>query len=187
MWASALRWKRPNVGSVDLVRTRKPPGRMPAATMCGQPRDAPKAVSALIQRRPDRLKPSPDNWVLPFESAKARKVGVGRVQHGIVLDRERREMGVGNQVAHRIPAAQHLLKNGPVLVGWLEDAHPRLVEPALHTLGGLLERERALVQSRIAADANESVQHRPAGSQPPRWASHQVRAASWCSDKLSSA
>ena len=70
---------------------------------------------------------------------------VGRVQHAIVFHGERGEMGVGNQVAQRIPAAEHLLKKGPMLIGRLDDAHARLVEPALHTLGGFLERERTLM------------------------------------------
>ena len=75
---------------------------------------------------------------------------------------ERREVGIGNQVAHRAPAAEHLLKDCPVLVRGLDDAHARLVEPALHTLNGLLESQRTLVPPRIGFDADESVQHRPA-------------------------
>ena len=53
---------------------------------------------------------------------------------------ESREVGVGNQDSNRVPTAEHLLKDRPVLIRGLDDADARLVEPALHTLNGLLEK-----------------------------------------------
>jgi hypothetical protein len=85
------------------------------------------------------------NGILPFQTFEAREVGIGGMQHTIVFDRESGELGVGNQIAHRISAAQHLLKDGPMLVGRLNDPNAGLIEPALHAFGGFLESERALM------------------------------------------
>ena len=105
---------------------------------------------------------SAGNGILPFEPAETGEIRVGRVQNAVVFHGECCQVGVGKQIAHRISAAQHLLKKSPVLVGRLNDSDTRLIEPALHTFGGLLERERTLVQPGIGANANESVHHWPA-------------------------
>jgi len=79
-----------------------------------------------------------------------------------MFHRERGEMGIRDKIPDRVPVAQHLLKDGPMLVRRLDDANTWLIEPALHTVDGFLERERALMQPRVGADPEESIEHRPA-------------------------
>jgi hypothetical protein len=78
------------------------------------------------------------------------------VQDTIVFNREGREVGIGNQIAQRVPAAKHLLKNCPVLIAGLNNTDTGLIEPALHPVSGFFERERTLVESCVGADSNES-------------------------------
>lgn len=84
------------------------------------------------------------------------------MQYAIVFDRQSREVCIGNQIAQRIPAPQYLLKDRPMLIGRLNDAHARLVEPTLNTFDGFFESEWTLMQSGVSANANEGTQHRPA-------------------------
>ena len=54
------------------------------------------------------------------------------MQQTVVLDRECREVRIGNEVRRRVPGPQQFLKDWPVLLGRMHDAHAGLFEPALH-------------------------------------------------------
>jgi hypothetical protein len=55
-------------------------------------------------------------------------------------------MGAGHQICGGVAFAQYALKNGPMVVGGVDQPDARLVEPALNARGGFLDGERPLVQ-----------------------------------------
>ena len=102
------------------------------------------------------------NRIFPLESPKAREVGVGRVEHAIVFDGERRQLGIRNEIARGISGAEHFLKDLPVPFARRNESHARLIEPALHPLNGFFQRQRPPMQTGVGPDANEGGQDRPA-------------------------
>lgn len=74
------------------------------------------------------------NRVFPFEPAEAREIRVGGLECTVVFHRQRSKVSIGDQIAHRISTAEHLLKDGPMLTRRVDDPYTWLAEPALHAL-----------------------------------------------------
>ncbi len=93
-----------------------------------------------------------------------------------MLDCQRREVGIGNQIGAGVAGAQHLLKEGPMLFGHLDQPDARLLEPALtrsiasFKVNGLRCR-RAFVPMRMKAVS--AGQHNATGFEPLNCSSHQ--------------
>ena len=101
-------------------------------------------------------------WVSPFDPWKAREIGIGGDQLTAVFTGQGGQVRVGHKVRHSLALDQHLLKDDPVPVGRINDARARLIQPALHTGERLIERQGALKDARIRADADEGAQDGPA-------------------------
>ena len=70
------------------------------------------------------------------------------------------EVGVGNEVGGSAAFVQQSPENFPIVVGRLNQAHARLVQPTLRAGGGLAERQGTAEDARIGADAEKGREHR---------------------------
>jgi len=71
-------------------------------------------------------------------------------------------MRVRYQVGDGLTFDQHFLKNDPVPGGRMNEAGAGLIQPALYTREGLIERQGVLKDPRIRADADERAKDGPA-------------------------
>jgi len=71
-------------------------------------------------------------------------------------------MCVCDQVGDSLRICEHLPKYCPMLLGRPNDSGTRLIQPALHSRKGLVERERVFEDSWIGPHPNEGGQNRPA-------------------------
>jgi len=72
------------------------------------------------------------------------------------------EVRVGNQIGGGVAPFEHSLKDVPVILGRLDQADTRLLEPGLNSATGLRQRQRALLQSGIGANPNKCLDNGPA-------------------------
>jgi len=84
------------------------------------------------------------NWSLrkgmvPFQAREAGKIHIRRHRFAAMLHRERRQVGIRNQVAHCLAPGEHLLQDYPVPARRSDNARAWLIQPALDTGDGLLE------------------------------------------------
>jgi len=101
-------------------------------------------------------------WVSPFDAWEAREIGIGGDQLTAVFTGQGGQVRVCHKVRDGLALDQHPLKDDPVPVGRINDARARLIQPALHTGKRLIERQRALKDTRIRADPDEGAEDGPA-------------------------
>src|SRR5262249_43104034 len=84
----------------------------------------------------------------PPDSAESGEIVVARAQLGTVLDRERRQVRVADQVAARAEWLEEIAEDGGMETGRLDHGGDRLGEPAVDQIERLLDRQRFLVDPR---------------------------------------
>ena len=99
--------------------------------------------------------------VFPLEAAKSGKILIRGVQFAIMLDGERGQMRVINQVAYCIALAQEPAKDFPMTLGGYNDAHTWLIQPALNAVGRFLQRHGPGVHSCAGGNSTEPTEDRP--------------------------
>ncbi len=95
-----------------------------------------------------------------------------------MFNRQRGQVGIGDEVSLSLSFFEHFLKEPPVFVGRLNQPHARLLEPALNPITSFFERERTPVQAGIGPYANKGGQHWPAKTD-------RIRCAKLCIPPLS--
>lgn len=98
----------------------------------------------------------------PLQTREAGKIPVRRHQFAAVLDCQRGQVGVRNQVGCCLSSGEHLLQNLPVAARRPDDARAGLIQPALDTGNGLIERQGMIKNPRIGADPDVGRQNGPA-------------------------
>lgn len=91
----------------------------------------------------------------PTQPGETSEVPVGGVQDAAVLHRERRQIGVTDERAARLPLLYHLPQQAPVLLSGRQQGYVRLRQPLLHDLGGFLGREALSRKARVRNDAEK--------------------------------
>lgn len=100
--------------------------------------------------------------ILPTETGETGKICIGGVQLTTMLDCQGSQMGIGNQVRPRFSLEQHLLKNFPMITGWVNHADARLIQPALYPLDGVIRSEGIFKDPAVGSNPDERGENRPA-------------------------
>ena len=79
-----------------------------------------------------------------------------------MLDCQGSQMGIGNQISSRLPLKQHLLKNFPMIPGWINHADAGLIQPALYALDGIIQSKGIFKNPAVGSNPDERGENRPA-------------------------
>ena len=102
------------------------------------------------------------NGINPLETGESCKVTVHRIEHGSVLDRERRQV----RIRHQIPGCRSFfdlsLKDLPMRFRRSHQSNTRLIKPAINPFHTLLNGQRPFMETLIGRDPQIGIQNRPA-------------------------
>lgn len=93
--------------------------------------------------------------VFDAETAEPREVAVGRTECGTVLDRKRREMGVGDEVPGGAERLQEFAQEDQVPIAGMDDRRTGLIEPEGYDVERLVRPQRNLEDPGTCAEPEE--------------------------------
>ena len=97
----------------------------------------------------------------PSHARKAPEIGVGTADGQAVLDRERREVGIGNHVPGGMDAVQEPPENDNMIRSRLWNPHPRMLQPLRHLPPGGTNRKRPSKDPRIRREPKKGQRRLP--------------------------
>src|SRR5215211_2484631 len=160
---------RPGALPPALPRPLGPPHRPASARRLGE--------AGLQRVRAGGQAPALGERVLPADLAEAREIGVARAHREPMLERQRRQLGVGGEVAPDLVAYQQLTEQTRVLGSGLRDPRDRRGEPVGNPLPGGRRLQRSLEGPRVRRDAqkrDEGLPRQPDASQSVELSSQPV-------------
>jgi hypothetical protein len=99
--------------------------------------------------------------IAPGQSRKAGKVFVGRDEFTTVLQGQRCQVSIGDEIGGCLSRKEQFLKYFPMLFRGMHDPNTRLIQPTLNSAGCFFQSERMLENSPVGGNPEERRDDRP--------------------------